>query len=58
MLDIVYMINSKSYDIEGANMLVAMDNQAVWRIVHRGLTIPNHFNQDAAAKASSVKKLI
>ena len=26
LLDMVYTINSKSYDIKGANMLVAMDN--------------------------------
>ena len=29
LLDMIYTINSKSYDIEGANILVVIDNQAV-----------------------------
>ena len=29
LLDMIYMINSKSYNVEGANMLIVIDNQAV-----------------------------
>ena len=58
LLDMIYIINGKSYDINGTNMMVVMDNKAVWRIVHRGLVILNHFNQDTAAEASLVKKLV
>ena len=58
LLDIIYTINSKSYNVEGANILVAIDNQVVWRMVYGGLTIPNYFNQDSAAEASSVKQII
>ena len=58
LLDMIYTINGKSHNINGADMTVVIDNKAVWRMVHRGLVILNHFNQDAAAEASLVKKLI
>ena len=58
LLDMIYTINGKSYDINGVDMTVAIDNKAVWRMVHKSLVIPNYFNQDAAAEASLVKKLI
>ena len=58
LLDMIDTINRKSYDINDADMTVAIDNKAIWRIVYRGLVIPNHSNQDAAAEASLVKKLI
>ena len=44
LLDMIYTINGKSYDINGADMMVAMDNKAIWRMVHGGLVIPNYFN--------------
>ena len=58
LLDMIHIINGKSYDINSADMIVAMNNKAVWRMVHGGLVIPNHFNQDTVAEASLVKKLI
>ena len=58
LLDMIYTINRKSYNINGIDMMVAIDNKAVFRMVHRGLVILNHFNQDAAAEVSLVKKLI
>ena len=58
LLDIIHTINGKSYDINGVDMIVVIDNKAIWRMVHGGLVIPNHFNQDAVAKVSFAKRLI
>ena len=44
LFDMIYTINNKIYDIVNTNMIVAIDNQVVWRIVHRGLVILNHYN--------------
>ena len=39
-------------------MIKAMDNEVVWKIIHRGMKVPNHYNQDAAAKASAIERII
>ena len=44
LLDMIHTINRKSYDINGADITVAMNNKAIQRMVYRGLFIPNHFN--------------
>ena len=57
LLDMIRTINNKSYNIMDMNMIIAMDNEAVWKMIYRGIKIPNHYNQDAAAEVSIIEMI-
>ena len=57
LLDMIQIINNKSYDIMNMNLTVAIDNEAVQQMIHREIVVPNHYNQDASAQAYTIKRI-
>ena len=57
LLDMIWTINDKSYNIMDTKMIIAMDNKAVWRMIYRGMKVPNYYNQDAAAEVSAIERI-
>ena len=53
----IQTINNKSHNITNMNLTVVIDNEVVQQMIHRGMVIPNHYNQDAAAKAYAIKRI-
>ena len=58
LLDMIQIINNKSYNIMNIELIVVIDNEAVQQMIHRGIVVPNHYNQDTAAEAYIVEKII
>ena len=58
LLDMIWTINDKCYNIVDMNMIVVIDNETVWWMIHRGMKVLNHYNQDAAAEAYIIEKII
>ena len=57
LLDMIRTINNKSYDITDVNMTIAMDNKAVQKMIHRGMEVLNHYNQDTIAEVSAIERI-
>ena len=58
LLDMIQAINDKSYNIMNLNMIIVIDNKAVWKMIYRGIEIPNQYNQDTAVEASVIERII
>ena len=58
LLNVIQTINNKSYEITNIALTITIDNEAVQRIVYRELVVPNYYNQDVAAEASTIKRLV
>ena len=40
------------------NMIILIDNKVVWKMIYGRIEVPNQYNQDAAAEASTIKRII
>ena len=58
LLDLVQTIYNKAYQIEQATINLAIDNEVVWKMIHGYMKVPNHYNQDVAAEAETIYRII
>ena len=58
LLDMIQTINNKSYNIMNIKLMVVINNEVVQQIIHRGMVVPNYYNQDAAAEAYTIERII
>ena len=51
-------MHNKAYQIEQAIINLSIDNEVVWKMIYGYMKVSNHHNQDTAAEAETICRII